>query len=334
MFAYSDPTGGTTLTSTSAIDSYRALVDRMYQLGINVGGSEFISLEDLLASAQAATTVDVEWPAYPLSHSGVSDAAIDANRDQFQDEYVEWQVEKNTAGRVTGIKFTTLFPEYFQALGATSEAALVQGVKDIIPGANPTTAELFGTSNPADLNSAQKRLLRLRSFWESSPWNNGAKGILSLVQPANTLGALTNLVGNCAVPRPSIPIGSACSGSFCGPARNSDPRVCKETQSAVRAGLAVTLADPIGIEFVRLEGDWELDGAAVDINTTPSLWSVTLKGHRARLSVPDGLTLDGDEIVTGTQVSRKLFVKARVLGIPASSLVVPPATPELMLRRL
>jgi len=335
MFSYNDPTGGTTLDSTRAIGVYRSLVDREYQRGINVIGSEFIGLEDLNASPDASAVVDVEWPAFPLSHSGVSDSLIDSNRSAFQDEYVEWDVERNTAGRVTAIKFTTLFPQYFVALGTIGEAALIQGIKDIIPTANPTTAELFGTADPSQLDTSQKRESRIRNFWGSSPWNDGTKGILSLIQGANTLGALTFLAGNCAVPRPSIPVGSVCTGPFCGSNRNSDPQICAETQSAVRSGLAVTLADPIGIEFVRLSGDWELDGVPVpDMNAEPSLWSVSLGGHRARLTVPEELTLDGDSIETGTQVSRELFVKSRVLGVPAASLPISPSTSELIMRRI
>ncbi len=335
MFNYSDPTGGTTLDSSGAIAIYRSLVEREYQRGINVIGSEFLSLEDLNDSPDTPAMVDVEWPAFPLSNSGVSDSSIDANRSTFQDEYVEWDVERNTAGRVTAIKFTTLFPQYFVALGTVSEAALIQGIKGVIPAANPTTAELYGTADPGQLDTSQKRQLRISNFWSSSPWNNGTKGILSLIQGANTLGALTFLVGNCAVPRPSIPVGSVCTGPFCGSNRNSDPQVCAQTQSAVRSGLAVTLADPIGIEIVRLGGDWEIDGVPVlDIHANSTLWSVSLGGHRARLTVPEELTLDGDPIESGTQISRELFVKARVTGVPAASLPISPGTPELIMRRI
>jgi hypothetical protein len=79
----------------------------------------------------------------------------------------------------------------------------------------------------------------------------------------------------------------------------------------------------------------EIDGETVpDINADPSLWTVSLGGHRARLSVKPGLTLDGNPIETGTQVSRKLFVKARVLAIPVSSMSITPMTADLLTRRM
>jgi hypothetical protein len=335
MFSYSDPTGGTILVDSGAMPNYQQMVDRGYRRGIDVAGSEFVGLDDIASSGSAVNKVDIEWPAYPLSRSGVSDVDIDRQRNAFQDEYVEWDVERTSAGRVTQITFTTLFPEYFHALGMQSEAALIDGVKDMIPGANPTTAELFGTADGTRLNTPQKRFVALQGFWSDSPWNNGKKGILSLVQGDNTLGALTGLAGNCAVPRPSVSVTSVCTGPFCGRGRNSDPVVCSNAQSAVRNGLAISLADPIGIAIVRLEGDWEQGGISIpDINSVTALWKITHGGRRAVLTVPTDLTLDGSPIVTGTQVSRKLFVKATVDAVNASDLTFPAATPALVAARM
>lgn len=335
MFAYSDPTSSGLLQSTGAINVYQQLVESAYQLGASAPATDFITLDQLQAATGVVADAAVEWPSFPLSHAGTPDLVIDSSRDVRQDEYVEWKVDRDAANRVTKITFTTLFPEYFQALAAASEQALRDGVSDLIPGANPSTAELFGTSDPSDLDTPRKRFLAVRSFWSLSPWNNGTKGILSLIQPANTLGALTNLVGNCAIPQPSVPVGSVCRGGFCGPSRNSDPQICSATQLAVRAQKSITLADPVGIEITRLGGGWEIDGNLVpDINADPALWVVSHGGHRGVLTVPAGLRLDGDPIESGTQVSRVLFVHSRVQTVDLATLPFAPVNPLMQIRRI
>ena len=80
--------------------------------------------------------------------------------------------------------------------------------------------------------------------------------------------------------------------------------------------------DPVGVEIFELEGNWELDDTPVDIESRSDLWSITRNGRRATLNVPDNLTLDGDEIETGTQVSRKLLVRASVQTVNDSALPV------------
>jgi hypothetical protein len=335
MFAYSDPTSSGLLVSTGAVSIYRQLVDSAYQLGASAPSTDFITLDQLQSATGAVADAVVEWPSFPLSNSGVPDSVIDSSRDLRQDEYVEWKLDRDTAGRVTRITFTTLFPEYFQALAAAGEQALRDGVRDMIAGANPSTFELFGTSDVNDLDTPRKRLVAVRSFWSASPWNDGTKGILSLVHPANTLGALTNLVGNCAIPQLSVPVGSVCRGSFCGPSRNSDPQVCSATQLAVRSQKSITLADPIGIQLTRLGGGWELDGNLVsDINADPNLWVVSHGGHRGVLTVPTGLRLNGDPIDSGTQVSRVLFVGARVQTVASATLPFAPINPLMQNRRI
>ena len=67
---------------------------------------------------------------------------------QFQDEYVEWRAETQN-GVLRKVTFTTEFSEYLQALAEVGVAPLKAEIAKLVPGANPTDADLFGAAfNP------------------------------------------------------------------------------------------------------------------------------------------------------------------------------------------
>lgn len=323
MVDYIDPTGTGLLESTGALSNYRRILDRQYTGGASVPNSGFASLEDFAQAQAQPQPSSVEWRAFPRSRIGVTEAQIDANRPLLQDEYVEWRVER-FGDRITRITFCTEFPEYFKALAEVGVDAVIAAVKEQEPSANPEVFELFGTNNNSVLNTSGGRVTAFENNLFVNPWNNGEKSIMCLIQGANTLGALFRLVWECAIPRLNLPVGGVCGAVSCGTTRDSDPRVCAASQSTVRSGQAITLADPAGIEIFRLQGDWELNGASVDIANTPDIWSISRNGRRATLTIPDGLTVDGDKIETGAQVSRLVNVRVNVhtvlnVTLPVSS---------------
>lgn len=329
MFNYVDPIGNGILAAQGALTNYRELINSFYTLGENISGTMFEKVERFPSSA---TSGSVPWPAFPLT-AGVSDVQIDQQRWEKQDEYVEWRVTRDAAGQVSTVTFTTELPEYYEALAEVSEAALVAGIQDAIPGAAPTTVELFGTGfDPSLATPAQRasrflaRALSPNGNKPSNPWNNGDKGILFLQQQFNTTGALFNLVGRCAVPNPAIPAANQCAavGGFCGPSRNSDPRICQAAQDQSRIPLAITLADEPGIHIVKLSGTWRLNNVQFDINdptANQSIWKIDRNGHRGTLRLPANVTLNGNPIDTGAQVSRVLEVTANVLTVSPGNLL-------------
>ena len=329
MFNYVDPVGNGILVAQGALSNYRELVDSFFTNGANIASSMFEKLERFPSSA---TPGSVPWPAFPLT-AGVSNIQIDQRRWELQDEYVEWRVTRDAGGQVSTVSFTTELPEYYEALAEISEAALVAGIQDAIPGAAPTTVELFGSGFDPSLATPAERASRFlaRAFSPNgskpaNPWNNGDKGILFLLQQFNTTGALFNLVGRCAVPNPAIPAANQCAavGGFCGPSRNSDPRICLAAQNASRVPNAITLSDAPGIHIVKLLGTWRLNGGQFDIND-PNLnhgvWKIDRNGRRGTLRLPANVTLDGDPVETGAQVSKVLEVAANVLTISPGSLL-------------
>lgn len=325
MFEYSDPAQRNFLSNPAVETEFRRRLQGMYDVFARRVNSAFTWIEafNQLSGGQAPAVNSVDWPAFPLT-AVTTDEKIDANRLEHQDEYVEWRIEKS-GGKLSRITFTTEFPEYFEAFAVIGSDALKAAVQDVIPGANPTEAELFGPGfNP----SAATGLARAQTFRDqlpNNPWNNGQKNILCLTQRFNTLNALFHLLTECGVPRAAGTAEGTCAlvDGACGPGRNSDPTICTLSQNAVRAKVGFTLRDPAGVRFLKLNGRWKIDGVEVNINDpgqNKGTWAVSRNGRRAVLTIPDGMTLDDNSVVTGAQVSRALHVAADLLTATDASL--------------
>lgn len=280
MFPYSDPSGRNFLSNSSIETNFRQRMEGIYDSFARRVNSAFTWLEAFqqLAGGQPPQPLAVDWFAFPRT-SPATDQAIDRDRFDNQDEYVEWHAESNH-GNLSQVTITTEFPEYFQAFAAEGFNELAAAIQDVIPGANPTVAELFGPGfNPA----ASTPIGRSRTFRDNlqqNVWNNGTKGILCLTQQFNTLGALFNLVTECGVRKTQGTPENTCAlvGGACGPGRSSDPAVCAQSQRAVREGLGFTLRDPAGVRIVSLEGVWRIGNAQINVNDpnqNQGVWTVS-----------------------------------------------------------
>lgn len=325
MFSYSDPAQRNFLSNKDVETAFRIQIDGMYGRYARRTNSAFTWLEAFsqLSGGAAAGSQTVDWRAFPLT-AGVSDDKIDAERLRFQDEYVEWMVEKK-AGKLSKVTFTTEFPEYYEAFASVGLEEVQSAIEDVMPGAAPTEEEIFGPGFRADAASPLARARTFRARLPENPWNNGGKGILCLRQSFNTLDALFNLLTECGVPRSSGTPEATCGlvGGACGPGRSSDPAVCTLSQQAARAQVGFTLRDPAGVRILKLEGVWKRDGQTIDINdpsANQGLWIVSRNGRRGVLTVPATLTLDDAALVTGAQVSHKLQVAADLLTAPDAAL--------------
>jgi|GEM_PF-2347372 len=329
MFPYTDPVLTGVLESNGALETYRELVDAVYQFAATDQNAF-----EMLDRIEASSPVEfIEWSAFPVT-ANVDDAVIDLDRLTFQDEYVEWRVERDTRGDVAQVTFTTEFSEYYEALAEIGEAALVAGIQGAIPDANPSTEELFGAGfDPANASASARaesfRKQNVVPFNSSAPevknpWNNNEKGILCLAQRFNTLGALFNLAKECSVPNASIPSTGQCAAvsPACASNRNSDPQICARSQDVARIPRVLSLQDPVGVVIRSLNGTWRAGDTLIDINdpaTNRGMWSVSRNGRRASLKVQDGLTVDNDRIDTGTQISRLLTVGSQVISSASPS---------------
>lgn len=332
MFAYVDPTGTEFLESQGALDEYRSIIDGLYRNAARFPDSGFTLLdafENLPADASQINAVP--WRAFPVTASAPFEQ-IDRDRFRWQDEYVEWWTERSETGQVTRITFTTEFPEYYQALARVSVEALIAGIQDVIPDANPTLDDLFGPRFDPRIANGETRAQLFRRNLRQNPWNNGEKEILCLTQRFNTVGALFNLVEKCSVQKAGIPSSAVCDavGVACGSGRSSDPIICQASQNLVRGDRAVSLVDPIGVKIAQLLGSWEIDGTPVDINAPvdindetnrKSMWTISRNGRRAVLDLTKAsVTLGGDPITSGAQVANELQVEAEVISATDSTL--------------
>jgi hypothetical protein len=325
MFDFADPVGRNFLGNATVTAEYRRRLEGTYDAFARRPNSAFTWIEAFsqLSGGIVPDLKSVDWRAFPLT-APASDNNIDSDRFAFQDEYVEWRVEKKS-GKLAKVTFTTEFPEYFEAYAAVGLDALNSAIKDLIPGADPTEADLFGPGFNSSAATSLARSETFRNHLPLNPWNNGDKDILCLTQQFNTQGALFNLLTECGVPQTSGSPEDTCGlvGGACGVGRSSDPAICTLSQTAVRGKFDYTLRDPSGIRFLKLEGVWKLDGAVIDINDfshNQGLWVVTRNGRRAVLTIPAGLVLDDKPLVTGAQISHKVAVAADLLVAPDAAL--------------
>ncbi|MEP0909911.1 hypothetical protein NDI45_03125 [Leptolyngbya sp. GB1-A1] len=325
MFEYTDPTGTNLLDAQGALGEYRAIIDRFYRNSASVSKSGFTLLDAFENLPPGTSKIDsIPWRAFPITASASPDK-IDKDRFSWQDEYVEWRVERSTTGQITRITFTTEFPEYYQALARVSADALIAGIRDVIPGADPTLDELFGSGFDPGTDNGEERAQRFRQNLTQNPWNNGEKGILCLTQRFNTAGALFHLVDECSIQKIGIPSGAVCDavGGACGSGRNSDPVICQASQNMIRSSRAISLVDPVGIRIKELFGNWKIAGAPVDINdetNNQGVWIISRNGRRAVLDLTQDVTLGGFPITSGAEVSNQLQVEADVISAPDASL--------------
>jgi hypothetical protein len=326
MFAYSDPTATGVLDASGAIQPYREIVDAWYQRLHDLRDSAFTLLEafDELEPGTEPIRSLIQWIAFPRTATATG-AQIDEQRFEWQDEYVEWWVERNASGSLARVTFTTEFPEYFEALAQVGADLLRGEVANLIPGADPSNRELFGFEGDPDQLSPRTRATRFRQNLVNNPWNNGERGILCLAQRFNTLGALFNLLGHCGVENPNVGQDEVCANvnDFCGPQRNSDPQVCSAAQGLVRANHSLSPSDPCGIRIVELGGIWTVDGRQVDINDpndNDGVWTVARNGRRGVLDLTRDVRTGGNAPLTGTDVSTVLRVGAEVIAAPDDKL--------------
>lgn len=326
MFNYTDPTHTGSLEAAGAVDEYRAVMHAAYREFARRPRSSFTMLEAFdEAAEQDAIREDVlTWSAFPRA-ANVGAAAIDTDRFQRQDEYVEWFTERDTGGRVKRVTFTTEFAEYFEVLAAVGTESIIAEVK-MVTGENSVNAsDIFGDGFNADAATSSGRAARLREMATRNIWNNAERSILFLTHPSSTLSALLNLLAACGVPKPTLQPNEVCDAvsGACVSARNSDPSICAIVQQLTRAKRGVTLADPAGVTIERLDGIWKLDGREFDMNDPAAnhgLWRVERNKRRAVLTVPRQLTIVDDPVLNGTDVATALVVGARVLHTPDTNL--------------
>lgn len=233
-------------------------------------GSEFYDASETNVDVLAQRAL--VWMAFPR-------ALLVANRDDrraafldgevrgVQEEYCEWRVVRNKAGKITKVTFVTETPEYFRELWAVDRARVVAMYQALV---DPAVVE-------ADLGTPAV-------YDKFNRWNT-TDGIVHFIQSINTLDAALGLS------KGSVNSAPARDGYEMPPvARTSvDPRVKLDIGTIARKGFAITLRDPIGLYIAGYDdtGWTKPDGSPVD-----DYWTV-LRGTpgqilRLEYAVPPG----------------------------------------------
>ena len=217
-----------------------------------------------------------------------------------QDEYFEWYVHKNTAGKITKVTFVTEFRTYYQELWRVDRSAVVNIYRTLV---NPAVVESDLQTPAGDYDVFNR-------------WNTD-DGIVHYIQSINTLSAAIGLSqGSVTSPLPNHNNYVAFPG-FAGANTAVDPRVSYDVHMMVRKGLFVTFKDPIGIYITH----WNNSGISKpDGSPAPASWWKVVRGTRAmalrlEYEVPStesfvvgDLKLGGRPIEYGGQLAEEITV--------------------------
>jgi hypothetical protein len=263
------------------------------------------------------------------------------------DEYCEWRVERNNAGQILRVTFTSEPPEYWQALHG-DDLPTIAGEAKYKTNGNPEllldlyrehvsskvqlddllcAEDLIDYSDPAK----PKVLYRKDSYNPYNRWNT-TDGIMHLTQPANSLRAEIELGGDATILRErhghpiADPDALICASRYGGANRCSDPTIGATVNELTSLGCWITLRNPVGLymDHIDLAGIAKPDGSPIE----PEYFRV-LRGdaekkliERAVFEVPRGegctvsdLNIGGVPIRFGGQLAQLITVK--LVGLAA-----------------
>lgn len=218
-------------------------------------GGEFYDASEHDVSVVAERSL--VWMAFPrqvlVAHRDDRRAAfVEADSDLAtrnpQNEYCEWFVKRNAAGKITRVTFVTESPEYWEQLWAVDRA---------------TVANLYTTLLGIPVTDADLRVGGPGSAYNKRNAFNTTGGIVHLVQSINTLPAALGLAQG------SIHTGTTRDNYDMTPPglRTSvDPRVQYDIGALARSvRLSLTLREPIGLYITGYDdAGWiKPDGSSV-----------------------------------------------------------------------
>jgi hypothetical protein len=311
-----------------------------------------------VSTADDVDTATQKWTAFPKrmhpdtakptmndfrqGDNGPDDPNYDPpNSRGWQDEYCEWMVEKNAAGKIVRVVFTCENPDYWDQLWHTNKQTVVDLYKQFID----------NTVIQSDLEDANGKYV-----WENK-WNNSVNHAMHLVSAPNNLFAEIRLASNATVLR-KRPDGIIITNQdelircadFGRPGRHSDPSIGAAVNGLARDEHAgqITLRDPFGLYIdkasLNLASGFQLPATAPAGAHARDYWKI-LRGTddfvlRVEYSVPAALgftvgdiTIDGELIKHGGQIAEKMQIQltAQYASIQAAS---PPAiichAPEIL----
>jgi hypothetical protein len=296
------------------------------------------------ATIEPSARLTVTWKGFPMKFLRderddrrgawtAADIPAARNNQRKQDEYMEWFVHRTPGPnpKIRRIDFTAEAWDYWQFLGskamtdATARSKLMELYHLHVDSAIPES-ELF------DAPGGQYNLF--------NRWNT-EKGAMHLTHGANTLGAEIKLAADATVlwqnsgTPVTDPLQLIRCGAFGGEVRSSDPRIGFDVNNLARLGLAITLANPVGLLIDGLD-----DTGFLKPDGTPAgnYWTVK-RGFaggilRATYEVPAAegfvvgdMTIGGQPVEFGGQIAEHVTMKLVGLACSLPGVGVAPEQP-------
>jgi hypothetical protein len=290
---------------------------------------------DPAGPAQAFAAADTLAPELAVRESGTGQVVELFARQQ--DEYCEWHAHRNAAGGITRITFTCEGPEYFSTMAARDVTLVGDLYRENVDPA-VQDADLVWARDMEDANGDV--VFSAGTYNPLNAWNT-TRGAMHLTHGANTLGAEINLAADATriAPVPSQPANTLphrliCCAAYGGVNRSSDPTIGAGVNSLARSGIAVTLANPVGLYMteIAIDGLRSPDGQAIGpqalrIRRASPDGTLIL---RAEVAVPAGAaytldqcTFNGAPVTGGGVIARSITMS--LFGLAK---VIPGRTPE------
>jgi hypothetical protein len=238
---------------------------------------------------------DITWKAFPKRFDAAgpgqpprfaeAEPPRTAGQARLQDEYLEWFVHRDGAGKITRVDFTCEAYDYFEFLAAHAPDRLLDLYRTFIS-PDVQRADLFvnGTYD-------------VRNRW------NSERGAMHLTHAANNLFAEVFLAASATVRRKkpagaehtsSIPLINCAEYGVAN--RNSDPAIGFAVNGLARQRRAITLANPVGLYIAHFDGA----GVTLDGASAASFFKVTRgtlpRGLRATFEPPPALAAQGKTV--------------------------------------
>ena len=223
----------------------------------------------------------------------------------WQDEYCEWAVTRNQAGKITRIDFTCENPEYWNSLWQIDPQRVLELYREILGKPQITIDDLSlpGTPDPVTGRPAYNPLNK----WNTGPVSGDNQGgAVHLTSTPNTLQTEIGLATAATVQRnnPSGTTGNTfwpsaeynpllCDAQYGQKNRNSDPNIGGNVNNLVTKGFNVTLADPPGlyIQMPDFSSYKTPDGADAS-----GFWTI-IRGSKSLDNAQTGAPLPGNFIL-------------------------------------
>jgi hypothetical protein len=198
------------------------------------------------------------WMGFPRPHLVVDhrddrEAAFRAGEDRkAQHEYLEWHVERDGAGQIVKVTFTTETPEYWQLLAAAEPDVVLALYREFF-GAAVRRAHLFDSRG---------------RYKPENVWNT-ERGIVHYVMSINGIAPLLQAEEDTPVVRRALDNYDALPLVFAGGTplfTSADARFSLDIGVLSRQGLSVTVREPVGLYMIEWDdtGFTKPDGKPVD----------------------------------------------------------------------